>query len=115
MTKRSAKASALFLALALSLTGAALHAQPAAPPDTLFVVVAGEGGPLVSQAIDLSWLKRVAPADSCNGGSCLSGLGSVLNCPTSGGPTCNSTQPCGCICLNTQNGTWTTANFCFPD
>ena len=34
---------------------------------------------------------------ACNGGQCAAG-GAVLNCPTSGGPTCTSGQSCYCVC-----------------
>jgi hypothetical protein len=47
---------------------------------------------------------------SCNGGSCLSGGGSV-NCPTSGGPTCTSGQNCYCVCEG-GGGTTSTHNEC---
>lgn len=47
---------------------------------------------------------------ACNGGQC-SAAGTPLNCPTSGGPTCTSTETCHCIC-ESGGGQTTTHNEC---
>ncbi len=109
--------------IAQSASGAALPAgaagaeggKPMAAPSFLLFAL-GEGGELVPLSLDPGLpglLKRFAPAESCNGGSCETGLGGVLSCPTSGGPTCGSSQPCGCLCLQMPNGSWSSANYCF--
>jgi hypothetical protein len=57
-------------------------------------------------------LKRTALADPCGGGSCQTSGGMILSCPTSGGPTCTSSQICGCQCGRSSLGGWTSANVC---
>jgi hypothetical protein len=48
----------------------------------------------------------------CNGGSCLTNNGTKLECPASGGPTCQPGEACTCRCIHLQNGTYTAANHC---
>jgi hypothetical protein len=47
----------------------------------------------------LSFLKEgeLELEGACNGGQCAAG-GTILNCPTSGGPTCSSIENCYCVC-----------------
>ncbi|MEM8931440.1 MAG: hypothetical protein AAGE94_09710 [Acidobacteriota bacterium] len=34
----------------------------------------------------------------CNGGTCETAGGTVLTCPTTGGPSCSSSEECSCSC-----------------
>jgi hypothetical protein len=110
------------IAFLLALPGQAASARPAgavtaAPAgeavQPLFLV--DDRGQLHWAGLDedpLAFLKRTALADACQGGNCQTGLGGVLSCPTSGGPTCGSSQPCACICSQMPNGSWSSVNYC---
>ena len=109
MTRRLSTAAACLAILALSALclAPALLAQPPAGDGSAPSVLSTPAGLA-------ALLKRIAPvADTCNGGSCLTGLNGVLTCPTSGGPTCGSSQPCGCVCAQMPNGSWSSVNYCF--
>ena len=58
-------------------------------------------------------LKRIAPAEGCNGGTCQLPTGTILNCPTSGGSTCGGGSICTCQCYISQfTYLWTSGNIC---
>jgi len=48
---------------------------------------------------------------ACNGGTCQTRNGTVLSCPTKGGPICDDEKACICQCFKIGNG-WTAANRC---
>lgn len=43
----------------------------------------------------------------CNGGTCVTAAGVTLTCPTTGGPSCSSSETCTCSCAG-----GTAANVC---
>ncbi|RPG13329.1 MAG: hypothetical protein CBC32_002340 [Proteobacteria bacterium TMED72] len=49
--------------------------------------------------------------ETCNGGSCQTKNGTVLSCPTAGGPICDDDKACICQCFKIGN-TYTAANRC---
>lgn len=101
---RRIRTAALALGCLFLLALPALAAPPAPP---------GPGAAAASIPFDLAaLLKRTALADACNGGNCETGLGGVLSCPTSGGPTCQNNQPCACFCAHMPNGSWSSLNYC---
>lgn len=58
----------------------------------------------------------VVLSGACNGGSCESGTGHVLDCPKTGGPNCKSDEVCTCQCFkNTTTGTWYSKNVCVKE
>jgi hypothetical protein len=58
-------------------------------------------------------LKRIAPAEGCNGGSCQMPTGTILNCPTSGGSSCGGGSICTCQCyISAITYSWTSGNIC---
>ena len=48
---------------------------------------------------------------ACNGGTCQTKNGTVLSCPTTGGPICPDEKACICQCFKVGN-TYTAANRC---
>lgn len=48
---------------------------------------------------------------ACNGGTCQTKNGTVLACPTTGGPICADEKACICQCFKVGN-TYTAANRC---
>ena len=48
---------------------------------------------------------------ACNGGTCQTRNGTVLACPTTGGPICPDEKACICQCFKVGN-TYTAANRC---
>ncbi len=76
-------------------------------------LLAGTSFAARSSEARLVTFKRFAPVEGCNGGSCQTPGGLILNCPTSGGPTCGSGTICGCQCGQLPNsGVWASANIC---
>ena len=49
--------------------------------------------------------------EACNGGTCQTKNGTVLSCPTAGGPICEDEKACICQCFKVGN-TYTAANRC---
>ena len=75
----------------------------------LFIAV----GPVTAHGFDVEEADVLVAADRvCNGGSCLTSNGTRLDCPTSGGPTCEEGEACTCRCIRLPNGTYTAANHC---
>lgn len=52
------------------------------------------------------------PADACNGGTCTTDNGTILECPKSGGPTCKDDEECICKCIENDDETWSAVNRC---
>ena len=96
-------------------TAAAAETQALELGEFLELLARGDSSALSTNASVLATdqgLKFIMPPEPCNGGSCESGNGNVLNCPVSGGPTCSGTQSCVCVCARNSNGSWGSANTC---
>lgn len=90
-------------------------ARPAAAPAVVYVPVTLDATELETGTIDwVALLKRISFA-GCSGGSCATGTNTALNCPTSGGPTCQSGTTCSCTCASAPNGSWAAVNRCEAD
>ena len=60
-------------------------------------------------------IRPVPVGTVCNGGSCATTGGTVLNCPTSGGPVCKAHEVCTCTCVLNTDGTWSPKNQCVEE
>ena len=89
------------------------EASRSAPGQVLPFLFFDEQGQLTLSQLPVEgdgWLALFKAGGPCNGGSCLSG-GASVNCPTSGGPTCTTTQSCYCVCEG-GGGATSTHNEC---
>lgn len=92
-----------------------LPARSQAEPGQLYklFVQDGQGNLSFVDFIETETGELQAAAGACNGGTCLTSTGVILDCPDSGGPTCAEGEVCSCRCVkNREDNTWSAVNKC---